>query len=74
MSAQQPQSLTLTAALGAGLGAAVGIFRNELGFYLIIGAAIGIALGIVLDQRTAANRAIQKAEREKNTDDLIPKF
>lgn len=74
MAKYSQQSLTLFIALGAGIGAAVGVARDELTFYLGIGSAIGLMVGVIVDQRNMVNREVKKGEQGQHKDDIIPKY
>lgn len=68
------QFLPLGIALGAGIGAFVGFIKSEMTFYLIIGIAGGIILGVIVDQRSMVNREVKKGEKEREKDNIIPKY
>ena len=68
------QFLPLAIALGIGLGTLVGYIRNELVFYIGISAVLGVLLGVLVDQKNMVNREVAKGEKDRNTDDLLPKF
>ena len=74
MARKSQQFLPLGIALGAGIGAFVGFVRGEMIFYLGIGIVLGVMLGVIVDQRSMVNREVKKGEKDRDKDNLIPKY
>lgn len=74
MARRQQQFLTLFVALGAGIGTAIGIAKNELTFYIGMGLVVGLMVGVIFDQRSMVNREVKKSEQKRSTDDIMPRF
>lgn len=74
MANKQQQFLPLGIALGAGIGAFIGYTKGEMIFYLGMGVAIGVVVGVIIDQRSMVNREVEKGEKEREKDNIIPKY
>lgn len=73
--ARKSQSfLPLGVALGTGIGAFVGFVKEDMIFYLGIGIVFGVVVGVIVDQRSMVNREVRKGEKEREKDNIMPKY
>ena len=74
MASRPQQFLPLGIALGAGIGAFVGVVKDDMVFYLGMGIALGVVVGVIVDQRSMVKREVKKGEQERKKDNIIPKY
>ena len=68
------QFLPLGVALGAGIGAFVGFVKDDMVLYLGIGIVLGVVVGVIVDQRSMVNREVEKGEKQREKDNIMPKY
>lgn len=61
-------------AIGIGVGVYFGRNNGELAYSIVIGAIVGVSIGIIADQARRVNKSVEQGKQKEKEDNVMPKF